>query len=190
MIIMKTIVLIGSLMFAAMVVCGQTNIQATSSDYSRSQGFSKGEWDGFELVLRMEKLTFKQGEPVRVFLIFRNRGTTPIKLDGIWPMRQSANPPMLKVTLPDGGLLRSYGDGVPKHLMTNQPIVVEPKKEVVLIDADLRSLSGAVHPPGGEGQQGTFKDKLGKGKYQIMGEFAPTPQNFCSRTNSLAFEIK
>lgn len=143
----------------------------------------------FELILKMEKTVFVKGEPIRVVMVFHNTGTKTIKLDGIMPMRQSANPPCVVVTTPDGGRLQSYFDGIPKYLMTDAPIVVDPGKDIILIDADLRYFSGSIFPPGKIGHPGAFKEKLGKGKYQITGRFDPTPQTYWSQTKPLSFEI-
>jgi hypothetical protein len=187
---MRIFILLGSLLLAPMIACIHSNSWVASKGSYMSADVDKATWGDFELELRIERPVFEVGEPIRVLLVFRNTGDKTITLDGILPMRQSANPPSLDVTTPDGGRLRSYGDGVPNALLTDKPIVVEPGKTITLVDADLRSLSGSVHPPGKEGHQGTFKEQLHAGKYQISGRFAPTPQIYWSRTAPLEFQIK
>lgn len=187
---MKTISILGILLGSVMTTYAQTNIGISTTGSFMHGVADKTKWGDFELVLKMQKTAFTEQEPIHVVLVFRNTGDKIITLDGILPMRQSANPPTVDVVTPDGGRLRSYGDGVPNGLMTNGPIVLNPGKEVILIDADLRSLTGSVHPPGKDGKQGAFREKFVRGKYQITGRFDPTPQIYWSKTEPLEFEIR
>ena len=186
----KRALLLGSLLLSTMIGCTQNDSGVSSKGSYLRTDVDTATWGDFELELRMEKSAFGKGEPIRALLVFRNTGNRTITLDGILPMRTSANPPTLEITTPDGGRLRSYGNGVPTALLTDKPIVVKPGETIALIDADLRSLSGSVHPPGEEGRQGTFKERLQEGQYQIRGRFDPTPQVYWSRTAPLKFEIK
>ena len=141
--------------------------------------------------MEVTKTTYRYGEAIPVKLLFKNTGTKVIKLDGILPLRNSANPPALEITGPNSRRIRTYGDGLPKSLLDDKPIVVKPRESVVLIDADLLELSGAIHdgPNPGEPKE-NLKPFFGKGEYGILARFEPSPQIYWGKTSSLRFTIE
>ena len=149
----------------------------------------------FMLRLSMEKDSFRRWETIPVTLRFKNVGKEEIKLDGILPMRNSANPPYLEIETDDGRLIR-VESGVPPKLMTEEPIIIPPEKSVVLLHVDLIDCAGWIRTRKGaeRGDYGETVDPLGPklipGRYELRGHFHPTPQSYWSATEPVAFDIR
>ena len=148
----------------------------------------------FLLQLSMEKDRFKRWETIPVTLRFKNVGAEEIRLDGILPMRASANPPYLEIEADDGRLIR-IESGVPAKLMSEEPIVIAPGKSVILLHVDLLDCAGWIRTRKGaeRGDYGDTVDPLGPkmipGEYEIRGHFHPTPQSYWSATEPVGFVI-
>jgi len=148
----------------------------------------------FLLQLSMEKARFKRWEAIPVTLSFRNAGAEEIRLDGILPLRDSANPPYLEIEADDGRLIR-IESGVPAKLMSEEPIVIAPGKSVVLLHVDLLDCAGWIRTRRGaeRGDYGDTVDPLGPkmvpGEYEIRGIFHPTPESYRSATEPVGFVI-
>ena len=151
----------------------------------------KATWGDMELVLELPKARYDPNEAIPVKLMIRNTGRKAIRLDGILPMRSSANPPSLDIEAPGPRLIRlHHGDGIVRAVRNEKAIVVEPNETVVLIDADLRSLSGTVQDDKGEPRyQKVLAPFFGNGEYTIRGTFMPTPQVYSSSTPKARFWI-
>jgi hypothetical protein len=148
----------------------------------------------FLLRLSMEKDSFKRWETIPVTLSFKNVGAEEIRLDGILPLRDSAEPPYLEIETDDGKLVR-VESGVPARLMTAEPIVIAPGKAVVVLHVDLIDCAGWIRSrkAAERGDYGETVDPLGPrlvpGKYEVRGHFHPTPQDYRSATEPVGFEI-
>lgn len=148
----------------------------------------------FLLQLSMEKGNFRRWEAIPVTLSFKNVGEREIRLDGILPLRDSANPPYLEIEADDGRLIR-VESGVPPRLMTKEPIVIPPGKSVVLLHVDLIDCAGWIRTRRGaeRGDYGETVDPLGSrmipGRYEVRGHFHPTPQDYRSATEPVGFDI-
>jgi len=151
----------------------------------------KEKWGDFQLVLELSKFEYRRGEPISVRLLLRNTGRKVIRLDGILPFRNIANPPALEISGPDSRRIRTYGVGIPQSLLNDKPIVLESGDSVVLIDADLLTLSGSVHNGNNPGkEEKDLRPFFVPGGYEIFGRFEPSPQIYSGSTSSLEFKIK
>ena len=150
---------------------------------------------GFHLSLTLEAQNFKAGDSIPISLRFNNASDSVIRLDGILPMRSSANPPYLDIQDHDGRLIR-VEHGIPRELMSKKPIVVQPHRSVVLIQLDLPDAPGYIRTrdqidlglPGRDFAR--LAPELTPGDYSISGHFHPTPQSFWSDTELIPFTIE
>jgi hypothetical protein len=150
---------------------------------------------GFHLSLVLEAREYRVGESIPVNMRFNNDSDEMIRLDGILPLRSSANPPYLDIEAHDGRLIR-IEHGIPRELMTKKPIVIRPHQSVSLIQLDLPDAPAWIRTRE-ESSQGEFgKDvarlapELLPGDYSISGHFHPTPQAFWSDTEWIPFTIR
>ncbi len=152
----------------------------------------KARWGDMELVLELPKARYAPNEAIPVKLMIRNTGRKAIRLDGILPMRSSANPPSLDIEAPGHRIIRLlHGDGIVQAVRNEKTIVVAPNETIVLIDADLRRLSGTVQDDNGEPKyQKALGPFFGNGEYTIRGTFMPTPQIYASSTPKARFRIR
>jgi len=152
----------------------------------------KARWGDMELVLELPKARYAPNEAIPVKLMIRNTGRKDIRLDGILPMRSSANPPSLDIEAPGHRIIRLlHGDGIVRAVRNEKTIVVAPNETIVLIDADLRRLSGTVQDDNGEPKyQKVLAPFFGNGEYTIRGTFMPTPQIYASSTPKARFRIR
>jgi len=150
--------------------------------------------DLFQLVLILEKDKFGRGESIPVTLRFDNVGATPITMDGILPQRDSASPPYLEIESSDWRLIR-VETGIPRDLMNERPIELDPGESVVLMQVDLTDVGGWVRSEEGatRGDYGKtvnrLEPELRPGRYAISGHFRPTPARYVSSTEWVPFEI-
>ncbi|MBW1870628.1 MAG: hypothetical protein JRJ19_01095 [Deltaproteobacteria bacterium] len=148
----------------------------------------------FQLVLVLEKETYRRGESIPIVLRFNNVGQTTIELDGILPQRNSANPPYLEIESSDWRLIR-VDTGIPRALMNDRPIIISPGRGVVLLQVDLNEAGGWIRSEEGatRGDFGKNLDRVGPelrpGKYSISGHFHPTPQHYWSSTEGVPFKV-
>lgn len=149
----------------------------------------------FHLSLVLEAREYRVGESIPVSLRFNNTGDETIRLDGILPLRSSANPPYLDIEVHDGRLIR-IEHGIPRELMTRKPIVIRPHQSVSLMLLDLPDAPAWIRTRQ-ESSQGQFgrdvarlAPELTAGDYSISGHFHPTPQAFWSGTEWIPFSIR
>ena len=129
------------------------------------------------LMLTSDKARYRQCESVRVQLRLENTGSTLVVLQGIRPLRNSANPPKLELQATDGTTMRVdavESGGIPRAIDTEQPIVVAPGRPVTLFDLDVTSAPAVIHGPTDKMFQ-TRVDRLGArlvpGRYALRGDF-------------------
>ncbi len=164
-----------------------------------NNNIDKEKYGDFQLVLEMEKLTFKYNSPINIKVYFKNIGNKTITLDGILPFRNSANPPSISIWSDDKSLRFHLSEYVIKeNLLNSNDIIVEVGKSVTLIDFDLRHARGyqLYADTSGVGynteELTNIYSKFIKGNYNINASFWPGPKAFVykSSTDTLQFKIK
>ena len=151
-------------------------------------------WGDFLLVLEINRSTFNRNLTFPVKLYFRNTGMKTIILDGILPFRQSANPPYINIWSSDNIYyqINSVSDG----LLNDKKIIIEPEKQVVLIQGDLTQISGTIYHMDSTGvsfepeQVDNLGSMIEPGTYKIQGHFHPTPQIYYSDTDTIMFIVQ
>jgi hypothetical protein len=150
---------------------------------------------GVELRLTLEREAHRRDAPIRFRLSFHNLGDTPVTLDGLLPMRASANPPHLEVSGPDGLRFRTQCGTVPA-LQSEAPIRIAPNQALVLMEGDLSTCEGLAAHAGGELRPvPALGPLLVAGRYEIRGSFHPTSperdrfQRYAVTTGTSMFRI-
>jgi hypothetical protein len=151
--------------------------------------------DALQLVLTSDKPRYRRGEPIRLTLRLENRTQTPITLKGILPLRNAANPPHLDITAANGTAIRIYphsGEGIPKAIYNDQPIVVPAKEAVTLLDLDLAGLPASIRGP----RDTHFMrrvERLGAvlqpGRYELVGRFLTQFPAYAGASAALVIDI-
>lgn len=145
------------------------------------------------LEIRIQQTTYKLGEPIRVAMVLKNPTPDSYQVDGIYPDRQSANPPRLELTRSDGLTCWTDGrEGIVPNLLTTSPIEIRSASDVLLIDADITKIGWACPSIAGA----VAIQQLTIGKYRLTGNFFATGftggrwQHFFNTPASIEFEIR
>lgn len=132
---------------------------------------------------------------MRLTLRLENLTREPITLKGILPFRNAANPPHLDITAANGSVIRFYphsGEGIPKSVYNDQPIVVPATAAVTLHDLDLAAMPADIRGPT-DAHAARRVQRLGPAlwtdRYELIGRFFTQLPNYAGASAALVIDI-
>jgi hypothetical protein len=146
-------------------------------------------------VLTNDKPRYRLGEPIHLTLRLENRTQAPITLKGILSFRNAANPPHLDITAANGSTIRFYphsGEGIPKAIYNDQPIVVPATAAVTLLDLDLAAMPADIRGPT-DAHAARRVQHLGPAlwvdRYELIGRFFTQFPAYAGASAALVIDI-